>query len=70
MSILANLVENAIKYTEGETPINVAVRSSETGTVLTVKDQGQGIPNSEKKRCSIGFTGLVMKTHEGPKAQA
>jgi heavy metal sensor kinase len=43
--MVANLLDNAIKYTESEGKVHVQLRKDQTGMVtLTVKDTGMGIP--------------------------
>jgi signal transduction histidine kinase len=42
--ILANLVENAIKYAGNGAPIKVTVSESESEVILEVADSGKGIP--------------------------
>ncbi len=46
-NILCNLLENAIKYSEGETSIHVVCRSVEDKYRIEVSDNGFGIPPSE-----------------------
>ncbi len=45
-----NLLENAVKYTPAGSPIFVSVQKKGNDMVLQVKDEGAGIPDSEKKR--------------------
>jgi signal transduction histidine kinase len=45
--VVANLLENAIKYTPEGGRIRVAVKNSEDGGVLVVEDDGIGIPEEE-----------------------
>ncbi len=49
-SIVMNLIENAIKYSRPDTQIDVALSQTEDTICLEVKDEGYGIPDSEKKR--------------------
>jgi signal transduction histidine kinase len=44
-----NLVENAIKYSPAQEPVYVTLAREKT-PVFTVKDQGSGIPDHEKKK--------------------
>ncbi len=44
MSVIRNLVENAVKYSKKPAFITVATRNTETGIVLEVSDKGIGIP--------------------------
>ncbi len=45
-----NLTENAIKYASREDAIAVTLKKDPSHIVLSVKDQGQGIPDKEKKK--------------------
>lgn len=45
-----NLVENAIKYTPAQMPIRVELSSNGSEAEIRVKDEGPGIPDTEKKR--------------------
>jgi len=42
--VLVNLLENAVKYSPGESRIDVAVRGGDDSVVFEVSDRGQGIP--------------------------
>ena len=48
-----NLVENAAKY--GTPPITLAARPTESGVVLSVTDEGPGIPAAERERVFAAF---------------
>jgi two-component system, OmpR family, sensor histidine kinase CiaH len=45
--LINNLLENAIKYAPGHTPILTTLQRTQKGVVLAVADQGPGIPESE-----------------------
>lgn len=49
-TLLDNLVDNALRYTPGGGRVDVAVRRTETGAVLAVRDTGPGIPPAERER--------------------
>lgn len=42
--LVTNLVLNAAQHTPGQTPIHVALRADEDSAVLTVEDEGPGLP--------------------------
>ena len=42
--VLHNLIGNAVKYSPHGTPVDVAVQTQEQWAVVTVRDQGLGIP--------------------------
>jgi len=48
--LVSNLVENALKYSPREGLIDVVLERKGRHTLLSVKDQGPGIPDEEKKR--------------------
>lgn len=52
---LSNLLENAIKYTPPDTPIEIRLKKSKTEVKLEVADNGQGIPDGEKKKVLTKF---------------
>jgi signal transduction histidine kinase len=45
-----NLLENAIKYTPDDKPIAVSMTLKQKMAVISIADQGPGIPDSEKKK--------------------
>lgn len=49
-SVITNLVENAIKYSPAEKPISVTLKERDGMAVLSVADQGKGIPDKQKER--------------------
>lgn len=48
--LVNNLLENALKYSPKEKPVTIALAEVNDKIVLTVSDEGQGIPAGEKKR--------------------
>jgi PAS domain S-box-containing protein len=54
--VLANLVSNAIKYSEGKRSPKVKLIFNEDGVRLKVKDYGIGIPKSELNKLFTSFT--------------
>ena len=45
-----NLLENAVKYTPSDKPIKIVLDKKQNCAVLQVIDEGQGIPDEEKKK--------------------
>ncbi|MBS0249934.1 MAG: DUF4118 domain-containing protein [Proteobacteria bacterium] len=45
--VILNIIENAAKFSQPGTPINVVLRRSDDGYVLTVEDRGTGIDGAE-----------------------
>jgi len=60
---LSNLVDNAVKYSNGNTEILVSVKRKRNTVVLSVQDWGVGIPRNEQEKIFERFhrvsTGLV-----------
>jgi len=49
-SILVNLIENAIKYSESDFQIDISIKENRGQLILDVADNGIGIPDNEKKK--------------------
>jgi len=49
-SVVINLIENAIKYSPSEKPVEVYLTQSELNAVLSVKDQGMGIHPADREK--------------------
>jgi len=47
--LVNNLLDNAIKYSPREAPVHVGLTKNNHTLVLTVADEGEGIPDEEKK---------------------
>ncbi len=60
---LSNLLDNAVKYSNGKTDVTVALRRDGDWIVVAVTDQGIGIPRDEQRKIFDRFhrvsTGLV-----------
>jgi two-component system phosphate regulon sensor histidine kinase PhoR len=48
--IVGNLLDNAVKYTNPRTTVDVSVTEGATGSRLVVADAGRGIPGGEEQR--------------------
>ena len=46
--ILNNLIENAFKYSDADSTINISTRKVKDHLEISVKDSGRGIPNEEQ----------------------
>jgi signal transduction histidine kinase len=54
--VLSNLLDNAVKYTPEETPIEIQI-AQRSGTVrVSVLDQGPGIPKDQQETLFSPFT--------------
>ncbi len=47
---ITNLLENAVKYTRADRPIAITLHTKQDNAVVQIKDQGDGIPDAEKKK--------------------
>jgi heavy metal sensor kinase len=48
--LLANLLDNALKYSERDSCINVGVKAQDNAIVVTVRDEGAGISQQDLKK--------------------
>jgi two-component system sensor histidine kinase KdpD len=48
--VLTNLIENAVRYTPPESPIEVSAQIDGEQMVISISDRGPGIPQAEKER--------------------
>jgi signal transduction histidine kinase len=60
---LANLLDNAIKYTPAGGVVRVQVRTAEKGVEISVADSGPGIPAAERDRVLERFVRLDGARH-------
>ncbi len=56
--VLVNLIENAIKYTPKGGPIVIEAEPTSTEVIVSVTDQGIGVPESERQRIFDRFSRL------------
>ena len=64
--IVANLVDNALKFTPAGKAVAIAVRSENGAAVLEVRDQGSGISHEERERVFGLFAQGKASRHAGP----
>ncbi|HVW14260.1 MAG TPA: ATP-binding protein [Mucilaginibacter sp.] len=48
--VLANLIGNALKYSDGDEPVTISATQAEGRVTISVSDQGIGISEKDKKR--------------------
>lgn len=58
LQAVANLIDNAVKYGEGGSRIRVDVAAQPTGAVISVADDGPGIPAAERSHVLERFVRL------------
>jgi len=66
--VASNLLTNALKYSPSGTKVTVALGESEGGLLLSVIDQGPGIPASEVPRLFEDFARASVPTTGGEKS--
>jgi two-component system, OmpR family, sensor histidine kinase KdpD len=62
--VLANLIENAIRYTPAESPIEISVQVNRGQMLLSVADRGPGIPPTEMEHVFEKFYRVGRKVDE------
>lgn len=63
--VFANLLENTAKYTPRGTPIEISATIGQNELVVTVSDQGHGIPPGEEKRIFEKFYRITREGNQG-----
>ncbi|HEY0079595.1 MAG TPA: HAMP domain-containing sensor histidine kinase [Pyrinomonadaceae bacterium] len=63
--VLNNLISNALKFSDPHTAVQVLACRREKEAVISVKDEGQGIPADEIDRLFIPFERLSVKSTGG-----
>ncbi len=66
--LIANLIDNALKYSPERTAVEISVWSNRDGAFLSVADRGPGIPSSERENIFLRFHRLDrtrMNGHTG-----
>ena len=48
--VVSNLISNAIKYSPADSPVDVTVEAEANEVIVSVRDEGEGIPLSEQDR--------------------
>ncbi len=66
--VLNNLISNAIKYSHKNTTVSVSAFSTGQHLLISVKDEGQGIPENELQKVFVPFSKISVKGTEGEKS--
>ena len=66
--VLNNLISNAIKYSHNQTVVAVNAFSTESHVMISVEDQGQGIPENELEKIFIPFSKISVQGTAGEKS--
>jgi two-component system sensor histidine kinase KdpD len=64
--VLTNLIENAVRYTPSDSPIEISVHIEEDQMVISVADRGPGIPPADLERVFDKFYRVLGRTAERP----
>jgi len=63
--LVANLLDNALAYTQAEGSVTVRTRESDSETLLEVEDNGPGIPEAEREKVFERFYRIPATGGEG-----
>jgi signal transduction histidine kinase len=66
--VLNNLISNAIKYSHKKTTVTVSAFSTGQHILVSVRDEGQGIPKSELHKVFTPFSKISVKGTDGEKS--
>jgi two-component system sensor histidine kinase KdpD len=61
--VLTNLLENAVRYTPSESPIDVSSQRDGEQVVMSVADRGPGIPQADRERVFDKFYRVLHGQH-------
>ena len=64
LRMFANLLDNAIRHTSSGTPIALSALRSAEKTVVTIADQGAGIPPSDREKVFQRFFRREFEPHD------
>ncbi len=64
--ILTNLIENAVRYTPSDSPIDISAYIEGEQMVISVADRGPGIPSADLKRIFDKFYRVLGRMAERP----
>ncbi len=66
--VLNNLISNAIKFSFNDTTVTVSAFSTEQHVLISVSDEGQGIPENEIGKIFVPFSKISVKGTAGEKS--
>jgi signal transduction histidine kinase len=66
--VLNNLISNAIKYSHPNTTITISAFSTGREVMISVQDQGQGIPQNEVDKVFVPFAKISVKGTAGERS--
>jgi two-component system sensor histidine kinase KdpD len=65
--VLVNLIENAMRYTPQESPIEISVKAGDEQLTVSVADRGPGIPTDELERIFESYHCARQRQKDGLK---
>lgn len=68
VQVLNNLLSNAVKFSPPQTTVQIRLKRDSDGVVVTVKDEGQGIPPSEMDKLFKPFSVTSVRSTAGEKS--
>ncbi len=63
--VLGNLISNALKYSHGNTKVEVLLKNTSDNLTISVKDEGQGIPEQELNKLFKFFSRTAVQSTGG-----
>jgi len=64
--VMTNIIENAVRYTPSDSPIDVSVQTEGDQMIISVADRGPGIPPADLERVFDKFYRVLGRTSERP----
>jgi two-component system sensor histidine kinase KdpD len=64
--VFTNLIENALRYTPRESPIEIEAHQQGSSVQVNIADRGPGIPTSDLERVFDKFYRIMPKKGRGP----
>lgn len=64
--VFTNLIENALRYTPRESPIEIEAHQQSSSVLINIADRGPGIPASDLERVFDKFYRVLPKKGRGP----
>lgn len=61
VQVIVNIVDNAIKYTAPDSDILITIKRDGDMAEIAVGDNGEGIPDGERKKFLKNFTAVQIK---------
>lgn len=66
--VVNNLLSNAIKYSHAGTTVSIGAFSTDNDVVISIRDEGQGIPAGEIEKLFTPFAKISVASTDGEKS--